>query len=168
MRADVEPPTWRLDQVGIVVPDLESALQRYSETFAVQSWSCWTFGPELMTEARYRGEPGRFRWRVALGGEAPQIELIEPLAGPSVYYDWLDAHGAGIHHLGMRVPSLDDAVRSMSAAGYEVVQSGRGYGVGGDGGFAYFDTAADYGAMLEVIEVPQRRHPPDFVKERTR
>jgi catechol 2,3-dioxygenase-like lactoylglutathione lyase family enzyme len=168
MREDMTAEGWRVDQIGIVVSDLDAALERYGTTFAIESWHCWTFGPELMTEARYRGEPGHFRWRVALGGDAPQVELIEPLAGPSVYDEWLESHGAGIHHLGMLVPSLGDAVASMTAAGYEVVQSGRGYGLDGDGGFAYFDTVADFGAMLEVIEVPQRRHAPDTVRERTR
>jgi hypothetical protein len=51
----------------------------------------------------------------------------------------------------------------MTAAGYDVLQSGHGYGLAGDGAFVYFDTLADYGFILEAIQVPAQRREPDFV-----
>jgi hypothetical protein len=51
----------------------------------------------------------------------------------------------------------------MVAAGYEVIQSGHGYGAEGDGMFVYFDTLADFGVITECIEVPKVRRHPDFV-----
>ena len=42
-------------------------------------------------------------------------------------------------------------------------QTGGGYGLDGDGGYAYFDTVASFGVILELIEVPKRRREPDFV-----
>ena len=38
-----------------------------------------------------------------------------------------------------------------------------GYGLGGDGSFRYFDTAADFGLVLELIAIPTRRRSPDIV-----
>lgn len=151
------------DQLGIVVEDLDSAMARYSAVFACGPWSVWTYGPGFLSESRFRGEPGRFSMRLALAGSEPQLELIQPLAGPSLYHEWLDAHGPGLHHVGMRVPDLDAGVRDM---GRRVLQSGRGYGLDGDGGFAYLDTADDLGVILELIEVPARRRPPEAVVER--
>ena len=63
----------------------------------------------------------------------------------------------------MRVPDLGAAVRDMERRGHAVLQSGSGYGLDGDGGFAYLDTAALLGVILELIEVPARRPPPEAV-----
>jgi methylmalonyl-CoA/ethylmalonyl-CoA epimerase len=147
-------------QVGIVVRDLDRALERYA---AAGPWHCYTYGPETVPELRFRGGPGRFAMRIALAGERPQLELIEPLTGPSLYEEWLEAHGEGVQHLGIHVPSLAEAVASMEAAGYAVLQLGSGYGLDGDGGFAYFDTAREFGVVLEAIEVPRRRREPERV-----
>ena len=96
-----------------------------------------------------------------LAGSAPQVELIEPVEGPSIYHDWLESHPHGVHHLAVYVESLDAAIASMAAAGYALLQSGAGYGLDGDGGYAYFDTEHDFGVVLEAIEVLAGREP-DF------
>jgi hypothetical protein len=151
------------DQIGIVVEDLEGAMPHYSSVFACGAWSVWTYGPGVLRESSFRGEPGRFAMRLALAGSEPQLELIQPLEGPSLYHEWLDEHGPGLHHIGMRVSELDPAVRDMERRGHGVLQSGRGYGLDGDGGFAYLDTADRLGVILELIEVPRRRRPPEAV-----
>lgn len=51
----------------------------------------------------------------------------------------------------------------MAAAGYEVVQAGSGFGVDGDGAYAYFDTWRDIGLSIEAVEPPGRMPDPDFV-----
>jgi len=156
-------PGLSVDQVGIVVRDLNRAMELYSSLFrTVGRWQGWTYGPKLMTSSTFRGQPGVFSMRLALAGSSPQIELIEPLAGPSIYHEWLRERGEGLHHLGCRVRSLEDGVANLKAAGYEMLQSGVGYGRDGDGGFAYFDTVVDFGVLLEVIEVPKRRLEPEF------
>ena len=152
----------RADQIGIVVRDLDAAVDRYSRSFACTRWTIYTYGPDTVPELAFRGGEGRFAMRLALSDSDPQIELIEPLEGPSLYHEWLDAHGEGLHHIGMRVPDLEEGIRER---GYPVLQSGRGYGLDGDGGFAYLDTERDLGVILELIEVPQRRREPEAVVE---
>ena len=147
-------------QVGILVPDLDVALERWSAAWGGGPWRCFTYGPEFVPSFWYRGEPSRSSMRLALGTQMPQIELIQPLGGgPSVY----DGCGPGLHHLGFYVESLVEAMTSMADAGYETTQWGAGYGLDGDGGFAYFDTVADLGVILEAIEVPKRRREPEAV-----
>lgn len=147
-------------QVGILVPDLDEALRAYGAVRAVESWSLYTYGPEFVPRLEYRGDPGEFSMRIALGGSSPQIELIEPLEGPSIYHEWIDQHGYGLHHLGFFVESLEVAVREMADAGFPVLQMGTGYGIDGDGGFAYFDTLGETSVFFEAIEVPARRKQP--------
>ncbi len=151
------------DQIGIVVTDIEEAMRRWGRVLACGPWSVYTYGRAILRNPTFRGDEGRFEMRLALAGSRPQIELIQPLQGPSLYHEWLDAHGEGLHHVGMRVPNLQDGIRDMAGRGYGVLQSGSGYGLDGDGGFAYLDTAEDLGVILELIEVPARRREPDAV-----
>jgi hypothetical protein len=147
-------------QIGVLVADLERALERWE---AVGPWRVYTYGPETVPELSYRGRPGEFVVRIALNRQTPQLELLQPLAGPSIYEEWLEERGEGLHHLAVRVESLSDAIAAMAAAGYETVQHGAGYGLDGDGGFAYFDTIGELGVTLEAVELPRRRREPELV-----
>lgn len=151
-----------VDQLGILVSDLDAAIAAYGQFFS-GPWSVYTYGPDTVPVLTYRGHPGSFAMRLALSASTPQIELIEPLAGPSIYEESIAAHGHGLHHVGVMVPSIEVATRSMVAAGYELLQTGSGYGLDGDGGFAYFDTTAELGIIVEAIGVPRRRRPPELV-----
>jgi hypothetical protein len=117
----------------------------------------------MLTEQIYRDQHSQFSVRIAMNGASPQIELLQPLEGPSIYHEWLDRHGECLHHLAVYVESLDDAIESMTRAGYGPIQLGRGMGADGDGGFAYFDTERDFDLVLEAIEVPVRRREPELV-----
>jgi hypothetical protein len=76
------------------------------------------------------------------------VELIEPLEGPSTYTEHLDAGGTGIHHIGCF--AYDDprgVVRTYENAGIPVVQSGRFEGLE----FWYLDMREELdGVILEV------------------
>jgi hypothetical protein len=151
-------------QLGFLVEDLETALPLASALWRPGGpWSCWTHGPATVPRLTYRGERGTFAMRVAMAGAGPQIELIQPLDGPSIYHEWIAEHGYGFHHLAFDVTSTEAAVEAMAAAGYPVIQSGAGYGLDGDGGFTYFDTVADFGLVAEVRCPPKRRSEPELV-----
>jgi methylmalonyl-CoA/ethylmalonyl-CoA epimerase len=151
-----------IGQVGIVVRDLDRALRHYSALWGLGPWRGYVYGPATVPDLTYRGEPGRYSMRLALAGESPQVELLQPLAGPSIYHEWLAAGRGGLHHLGIFVESLADAVDAMARAGYGLLQSGSGYGLDADGGYAYFDTEGELEVIVEAIEVPKRRREPDF------
>ena len=154
---------FRVDQVGLVVRDLDVALERYADAVSDEPWRVWTYGPSVVPLQQYRGADAGFEMRIALSSTTPQIELIEPRRGPSIYAEWLDAHGEGLHHLGMFEADLDGGIARMLARGFEVVQIGRGYGLDGDGAFVYFDTLDRLGVTLELIEVPARRRAPEAI-----
>jgi len=153
----------KIDQVGIIVSDLEAALEKYNTIWPMGRWKVYTYGPETVPALTYRGEPGMFIERIALTDSSPQVELIEPVRGPSIFHEWMKAHGVGIHHVAMVVDSLAASAKSMEAAGLDVIQSGVGYGLDGDGGFAFFDTEAILGITLELVEKPLRRMEPEYV-----
>jgi methylmalonyl-CoA/ethylmalonyl-CoA epimerase len=150
-------------QIGIVVRDLESACRRYSTLWQCGPWRIYTYSPAILSHQRYRGEPSAFSVRIALNPTTPQIELLQPLEGPSVYDDWLERRGDGLHHLAVYVEDADEAIASLAAIGYTVVQEGRGFGVERDGAFAYFDTEHDLGYLLEVVQPPKARREPELI-----
>jgi methylmalonyl-CoA/ethylmalonyl-CoA epimerase len=153
----------RLFQIGIVVPDLEKALDRYSTAFGLGPWIGFHFTPATVQDFTYRGRPADYSMDIALTGDGPQLELVQVHGQSSLYQEWIDAHGYGIQHLGARVDDAAAVTDELVEAGYEIIQSGHGYGKEGDGRFVYFDTVADFGFILEIIEVPRARREPDFV-----
>lgn len=150
-------------QIGVVVTDLEQACGRYSALWRNGPWRCFTYSKETLSQQQFRGRPSEYSMRIALNGQTPQIELIQPLVGPSTYHEHLERRGESLHHLGFFVESADEAVESMARAGYGVLQLGRGFGLGGDGAFVYFDTQDELGVILEAIELPKLRREPELI-----
>jgi methylmalonyl-CoA/ethylmalonyl-CoA epimerase len=155
-------------QIGILVDDIDSRMAVWGAILDRDDWLLYTYGPNNLKNAAYRGRPGSYSMRLAMIGSAPQIELIEPADGPNIYADWIADRGYGLHHIGFYVPSITDAVRQARKAGFEPIQQAGGYGANGDGGFAYFDTTSQIGLITELIEVPSVRRPNEYRKTQDR
>jgi methylmalonyl-CoA/ethylmalonyl-CoA epimerase len=151
-------PSRTPDQFAFVVHDLPAAVDSWSAILGSEDWRVYTYGPQNVLDLKYRGEPAAFSMRLALCGTDPQVELIEILQGPSSYTEWMERHGPGLQHIGYFVPSITETMERISAMGLVAVQSGRGYGLDGDGGFAYYEIPG-IDTIVEFIEVPARRRP---------
>lgn len=151
-----------VDQVAVVVRDLDASMRRYSEQLGIGPWDVYTYGPQRLHTMTYRGEDRPYVMKLALGyvGET-MYELIESVSGPNIYEEFLDTRGEGLHHLGYYVDAIDDAIAEMAAKGYALLQSGRGFGIDGDGAYAYFDTERDLGCIIEAIERPMAMPEPE-------
>jgi methylmalonyl-CoA/ethylmalonyl-CoA epimerase len=150
------PGTAPVHQVGIVVEDIERAIDGHARLLGLAdaAWRRADFGPHSVEKLWVRGEPAEFSIRLGFAGEHPELELIEPVSGPSIYREWLDERGEGLHHLAVVVTSLADATSAMEDAGFAVLQAGTGFAPAGRGGFAYYDTAAALGYLIEAVELP--------------
>lgn len=157
-------PSSRVDQLGFLVPDLAEGVREWTAALDAPQWRIYSYSPgKAGAHYGYRGRPGQFAMRLALADTVPQIELIEPIAGPSIYHDWIAEHGYGLHHVGFFVSSVADIVDDYRAHGLEPAQTGAGYGVDGDGGFAYYERQHVLGAVVEFIEIPARRVPSEIL-----
>ena len=155
-------PVTHINQIALVVRDLDAAMSGYWTLLGIGPWKVYTYGPPLVPTMTYRGRPQTYRMRLALTQVGDlMLELIQPLSGESIYQEHLDRKGEGLHHVGVFVPSFDEAVSEAIRRGYAVLQSGRGYGRWGDGGYAYLDTEDSLGLILELIEIPRERVPPE-------
>ncbi len=105
------------------------------------------FEPEYH-EKSYLGRTGNFRMKIAMAPFGPiEIELIEPLEGESVYNQFLEERGGGIHHVAFGVRDLDAVAKKFKALGVDVVMSGARKGAR----FAYLN-AKQGNLILELIE----------------
>lgn len=151
-------------QIAWVVADLEATVARYHRAFGIGPWHFYTYGPPLVKRASYRGKPSTYRMRVALAYfGSMRVEFIQPIEGPSIYDEFVERHGYGVQHLGVLVDDMAAALAQAEAVGYEMIQDGSGFGLDGDGHYAYIDTEADFGVVYELIQRPKRRHEPEKV-----
>ena len=159
-------------QVAIVVEDLEKAVENYWELFGIGNWHFYTYGKPLVKTMSYQGQASEYKMRVALSYLGPMrielIELIEMVKGDTVYADFVREHGYGVHHFGVLVENMQEAIAEAEAAGLMMTQDGAGFGRDGDGHYAYLDTEDKIGVTIELIERPKGRMEPEKVLYPTR
>jgi len=153
-----------IGQIALVVENVDEAVETYWKLFGVGPWYIYTYGKPLIKKMAYWGKPAEFKMRVALSriGDL-HIELIQPLEGENIYTDFVEAHGYGLHHLAVMVEDVEAAIAQAQAAGLAVKQEGSGFGLDGDGHFAYLDTEDKIGLTLELLSLPKRRVEPEKV-----
>lgn len=151
-------------QIALVVKDLDKTVEMYWKVFGVGPWHFYTYGRPLLRKMSYHGQPGEYRMRLALSYFGPsRIELIELLEGDTVYADYVAEHGYGVQHLGVLVDDMAAAIAQAESAGIPMIMDGAGFGVDGDGHYAYLDTEETFGVTLELIQRPRGKPAPEKV-----
>ncbi|MHB0869427.1 MAG: VOC family protein [Chloroflexota bacterium] len=152
-----------IGQVGFLVRDLQAAMERFWHDFGIGPWRVYTnSAPPL--RCSYRGRPSSYRMKVALAQSGPLvIELLQYLDGETIHREFLESGREGLEHLGIYVPNLEEALASLRQRGVKVLQSAWGIGAKGDGGYAFLDTEGSVGAIVELIQIPSERFPPEQI-----
>jgi catechol 2,3-dioxygenase-like lactoylglutathione lyase family enzyme len=151
--AEAPPPTatpLTLSQYALVVRSLEK-VSAYWEKLGFPAMEI-THGP--LTDLVHRGQAGRFDQRLGWHRHGTVTwEWIEPVAGPTVYEEFLKEHGEGFHHFAFDVPDIDAAQAFFAAQGAAPVQSGAWgeKGKPGSGRFAYNATDVFGGVTTEFL-----------------
>ena len=139
-------------QVAWVTDDIGATERLLSEQFGVGTW---TRIPDVVfgrASTTLRGEPVEFTAHVSLGYAGDlQLELIEPVSGPTIHREFLDAHGPGLHHVCFAVDDVDAACAAAEAAGVPVLM--RGSMMGGEIEFAYVDGSAGGAPYVELARI---------------
>ena len=148
-------------QIAWVTRDLDATETALTTLLGAKKWIRMPgvhFGPDACT---YRGRPADFVADIALSyAGQTQLELIPPVRGDSIYTEFLDGAGPGLHHICIETDDVEQAVAERRA---EVVQ--RGVMPGGME-FAYL-SAADAGVpYLEIAHIsPEIRAFFDYIKQ---
>lgn len=117
-------------------------------------WQVHTFTPENTANQTYRGRPSPFTMRVCFAQVGGLIwELIEPVSGPTIFAEFLDRHGEGIHHVAYDCHGIPLAARQaeFTRRGFQLVQSGSWLGTNH---FAFFETESATTTCLETYVFP--------------
>jgi catechol 2,3-dioxygenase-like lactoylglutathione lyase family enzyme len=135
-------------QLAYVVRDLPAAEAWFREILGVPAW----FRMENVTlgaGCTFRGRPSDSVAHLSLGWmRGTQVELIEPVRGESLYSEFLQASGPGLHHIGFDVPDFGTTVSALRESGLELLAAGR---VGPGSEFAYFDCDAAGASVVEIL-----------------
>lgn len=128
---------------GYVTRDLERSIDHFQRLFGIASFTRMT--PNYSNKT-YRGKPEDFAIQLALARVGPMVyELIQVLKGKTVYGDFLEEHGEGIHHLGYEIDHLAKWKEAYRKIRLEPIMSGERRGLK----WAYFDTGE---IVVELLE----------------
>ena len=137
-------------QVAWVVRDMAAAEKFFIENIGVERFMHLDNLAAKDTEGTYLGQPGDWviNLHIAYAGDT-QIELIQPVAGQSMYLESLQQHGDAVQHVAYWLDDADydAAAQHLEAAGYPLIQSFKlpMLRVG------YFDTRAVIGVVTEIV-----------------
>jgi len=161
------PSKPNIRQIALVVEDVDAAMEHYWSLLGIGPWDVRHFTSETVRDFQVDGRPVTedfdFICAVTWVGDV-ELELIQPIKGPNIYWEHLERHGPGLHHIKDVMPDdrLTEAVASFAARGVRVLQTGW---IDEDVHY-YLDTEATLGMVYELgnggrIGPPPRRHPPN-------
>jgi len=133
-------------QIGVVVENLEEAIEFYTEHFGLGPWK--TRVSEHLPYAIVKGEKTPYTCKLAIADMPPlKFELIEVTKGPSIQLDFLESKGEGVHHLQYHVDNLEEEISNYEKHGFKVLQEMRRPEIG----FAYMGTDKVGGIIFELV-----------------
>jgi len=134
-------------QLAFVPADFDATLRFWIETMGAGPFYILSgYDPDW---TRYRGALTRPDLEIALGhwGDM-QIEIIRQRNdAPSIYKEWRDRGGEGLHHTCIVVEDLEQAKRVCAEAAAETILGGAGNGAE----WFYVDTGGGPGTIVEII-----------------
>ena len=138
-----------LTQIGLVVPNIEEAVEAWSRLLGVPPPKIITSDTVELAHTEYRQQPTPARAKLAFFplGQVT-LELIEPLGQPSTWQDQLTAAGPSLHHIAFQIKGMADTLTVLAEQGLPLVQRGDYEG----GRYAYLDGQQQFGAVVELLE----------------
>jgi methylmalonyl-CoA/ethylmalonyl-CoA epimerase len=141
-------------QIGIVVKNLQKAVDNYWATFGIGPWQTIRMEPPILNDVTLRGKSVNASMLAAIAQSSNlQLELIQPLEGPSIWKEFLEEKGEGLHHVQARVQNPKAVLTALKEMGVEVLMSGKI----GPNIFYYMDTEPLLGTIYEFIDTGSQR-----------
>jgi catechol 2,3-dioxygenase-like lactoylglutathione lyase family enzyme len=157
-------------QIAWVTRDLDSTESMLTGLLGAKKWVRMPdvhFGPETCT---HRGQPADFVADISLSYSGDmQLELIAPKKGESIYTEFLDRGGPGLHHICVEASgaqAFDAALAAAAERGAPVVAEGV---MPGGMKFAYVSAPTAGVPYVEIAFIPPEiRAFFDYIKQEQR
>jgi catechol 2,3-dioxygenase-like lactoylglutathione lyase family enzyme len=132
--------------IGVVVKDIDKAVDYYTSMWGLGPWKRFE---RLVTQEQLLAE-GQYKWPYTLKIAAAEwgpvfLELLQPAKGKSVWSDFLETRGEGLHHLCFDVADWEEVVSQLKKQGAKVIVGARTEVVT----WCYFETSPG-GLIIEI------------------
>src|SRR6516164_11087046 len=139
-----------VSQVSLVVNDLHRTMERYYEAFGWTGWRVFDHVEPTHhgTELRGKSVPYSLRGAEVMVGSL-NFELLEPLDGPSLWKEFLAAHGEGIASIAVMFdtrPESEIVKAEFAKLGIDVTMRAL---IGDHIEYYYLDTQDRFGCLIE-------------------
>lgn len=134
----------------VVVRDVEKTAKNISENFGIGPFEVRLKSyPE--SQATLRGAAVEYTLKFAYANVGPiTLELVETVKGKTIYQEFLEEHGEGLHHLGFPTPlPFDSELKKWEQRGIKPLQVS--WLDDPEEGWAYMDTQKIAGFILEIL-----------------
>ena len=123
----------KLNHVGICVKSIDAMVELLEQTIGVNSVRRVVMPERHQTSAYVR-----------FGDKDDCLEIMEPIGDEGTVATFLAKRGEGIHHLSLKVDSVEEAAAVFEAAGCRII--GRGKGV------AFVHPKSAFGVLYELVD----------------
>ncbi len=127
----------RIDHIGIVVQDMDAALQTYRDMLGFRLLQRITITEQLVEAAFLDAGNGT-------------VELIAPTDTNSGTARFLQTRGEGTHHICFEVENIEAALAALAAQGLRLIDEKPRQGV--HGLVAFVHPKATHGLMIELLQ----------------
>ncbi|MFX0023159.1 MAG: VOC family protein [Candidatus Hermodarchaeota archaeon] len=141
----------KVDQLGFVYKDIKKQAELMKSIFKLPNFIF--SGPKSHSYV-YRGKESEVTLDVGISRIGnTQIELIQLIEGECVYNEFLDQGKQGLQHIGVYVENVQQSIADFEKLGIKPIQTGRVL----RHIFAYMDTEAIFGTIIELLELMKRK-----------
>jgi len=131
----------KIDHIGVVVSDIEEALQVYQQALG-------------LTLAKSQDRPDQAVRIAFLPTGESEIELVQPVTGDSGVARFLQKRGEGIHHICLEVDDIEQALADLQERGLQLIDETPRTGFQGEK-FAFIHPKSTHGVLIELYEYPK-------------
>ncbi len=146
------PKNWKFGHAALVVKDIEKAAKCF-EALEVGPFPPFLGGSGMSFSGKtVRGKEVDYDMDLRIGrGDLGGLtfELIQPLKGTSIYDEFLEEKGEGLHHLAFMVEDVDAEITKLEKKGFKVVQTGAMPNTK----WAYLEPEDSCGLLIELCQM---------------
>lgn len=143
----------RIAQINITTPDVRKTIKTMTELLEIGPWEVGSQNNRTVVDPGFRVNGNlenvdfEFLLAILVCGNI-EWEAIQPVKGPLVYFDFLNSHGIGYHHILQEIPQnqWENTQKAYADAGVELSCQGKI----GPVSWCYMDTREALGFFTEL------------------
>ena len=141
-----------ISKISVIVRNLNDVIRTYYNGYGVGPWKVFEQKSSDSTDLFTNDKKKNYTNRIAYSSiGSTRLELIEPMDNSSIFYDFLDKEGEGIHHLGYETEDFEETYKFFTNKGLKLIHSGNWFG----NNFAYFDAEKDLKHIIEIYHIDE-------------